>query len=54
MYLRKNCYCGNSYGMYGNGTDCNAGITCPAGDLSEVCGTATSNIVFETGFNFPN
>lgn len=42
-----NCFCGNSYGQFGNATNCN--MSCPAPNTQKVmCGGADANSVYDT------
>jgi hypothetical protein len=41
----RQCYCGNSYGMYGSSTACE--LVCAA-DKSETCGGPSANDVYRT------
>jgi hypothetical protein len=41
-----NCFCGNTYGSYGNATNCN--MPCPPPNKNIVCGGAEANSIYDT------
>eukprot|EP01043_Picozoa_sp_COSAG02_P040906 COSAG02_NODE_3347_length_6896_cov_2.201854_1_plen_600_part_10 len=41
-----NCFCGNSYGRYGNATNCN--MSCPGSSQKVMCGGVEANSIYDT------
>ena len=47
-YFSSQCFCGNSYGLYGLATNCNMACN---GNSNEICGGNWANSVYLTACN---
>jgi len=56
LYFRTECFCGNSFGSYGNSTICDITYQSTAsfdtcnGDVNEICGGFNANSVYSTQY----
>lgn len=49
------CFCGNSYGKYGNSSKCNTGMKCKGSYNDQICGDKLVNSVYDaSNHNFNN
>jgi len=46
IFQRSQCFCGDSYGLYGTVSETSCSHKC-AGDLSQICGGSAANSIYE-------